>query len=469
MTAFGAAPAHYDVVGKLLLETMAQMAGSEWSPEVAGAWETAYSWVAGTMIGTEGRTEMDQNIGGNSGQRNGHSEYPRIAKAEDEALKKRVAELESQVNGINKVQAVIEFDLSGNVLTANQNFLNVLGYSLDEIKGRHRRMFVEPSVAASQEYVRFWADLVDGRAQTAEYKRIAKGGREVWIQASYNPIFDGNGRVTKFVKFATDVTATKLQSLEQKQFAQMVDAAPINIMYCDLDLTIKYMNATSRATLTKLEAYLPIRADRMVGASIDIFHKAPAHQRRLLADPKNLPHRANITVGPETLSLLVTARYDEDGRYIGPMLTWEVITEKRALEKAASDAAARETAVATDLKTRVDSILEVVTAAARGDLTRTVSVAGDDAVGKMATSLSQFFATMRTSISGIAGNATSLGAASEELSVVSRQMTGNCRRDGFAGERRLGGRRAGEPEHSDGGHWHRGDVGQHPGDRQERV
>jgi len=425
-TALGAAPAHYDVVGKLLIETMAELAGTDWSSEVANAWETAYGWVAGTMIGTEGRAEMEQNMSGLSGQRNGHSEIPRVAKLEDDSLKRRLADLEAESAAINKVQAVIEFDTSGNVLTANQNFLSAVGYSLDEIKGRHHRMFVEPSFALTPEYKRFWADLAAGKFQAAEYKRIAKGGREIWIQASYNPIFDTNGSVAKVVKFATDVTAAKLQSLEQKQFAQMVDAAPINLMYCDLDLTIKYMNATSLATLTKLEAFLPIRADRMVGSSIDIFHKAPAHQRRLLADPKNLPHRAHIGVGPETLSLLITARYDDDGRYVGPMLTWEVITEKVALEKAAIAAAEREAAQARELKDKVDSILEVVVAAARGDLTKPVTVSGDDAIGKVGTSLGQFFSTMRTSIGGIAGNAASLGAASEELSVVSRQMTGTA-------------------------------------------
>jgi len=424
-TAFGAAPAHYDVVGRLLLETMADVAGSAWSPEVASAWGAAYSWVAKTMTG-EGRANMDNNTVGQNGQRNGHSEFPRLARTEDDAMKRRVSDLEGQVAALNKVQAVIEFDLDGNVLTANANFLSALGYSLDEIKGRHHRMFVEPAFAASPEYTRFWLDLARGQFQAAEYKRIAKGGNVVWIQASYNPIFDAEGKVSKVVKFATDITKAKLAAIEQKLFSQMVDAAPINLMYCDTDLTIKYMNETSRATLTKLEQWLPVKASAMVGSSIDIFHKNPSHQRRMLADPRNLPHRAQINVGPEQLSLLVTARYDETGTYVGPMLTWEVITEKLALEKREKEAAEREKAQADDLKSKVDSILDVVGAAARGDLTKAVTVSGEDAVGKMGVSLGQFFATMRTSISGIAGNATALGAASEELSSVSKQMTGNA-------------------------------------------
>ena len=117
---------------------------------------------------------------------------------------------------------------------------------------------------------------------------------------------------------------------EAARLSQMIDNAPVNVMCCDKDLVIRYANATSIATLTKLEQHLPIKASALVGSSIDIFHKNPSHQRRMLADPRNLPHRAQIKVGPETLGLLVTAMTDASGNYTGPMLTWEVITEQLA-------------------------------------------------------------------------------------------------------------------------------------------
>ncbi len=104
---------------------------------------------------------------------------------------------------------MIEFNLDGTVITANENFLKVLGYRLDEVKGKHHSMFVEPAYRASAEYKQFWRDLNDGKFQAAEYKRIGKGGREVWIQASYNPIFDLNGKPFKVVKYATDITDRK--------------------------------------------------------------------------------------------------------------------------------------------------------------------------------------------------------------------------------------------------------------------
>ena len=120
------------------------------------------------------------------------------------------ADYAGQVAAIRKSQAVIEFKMDGTVLDANDNFLNALGYRLDEIKGQHHSMFVDEAYRQSAEYKEFWAKLNRGEYQAAEYKRIGKGGKEVWIQASYNPILDLNGKPFKVVKYATDVTPQKL-------------------------------------------------------------------------------------------------------------------------------------------------------------------------------------------------------------------------------------------------------------------
>ena len=123
------------------------------------------------------------------------------------ASRQEKAEFEGKVNAINKAQATIEFDLGGHVLMANDNFLGALGYALEEIQGRHHRMFCEENYVASPAYAEFWAKLNRGEFDAGRYKRVGKGGRVIWIQASYNPIYDGNGRLYKVVKFATDVTA----------------------------------------------------------------------------------------------------------------------------------------------------------------------------------------------------------------------------------------------------------------------
>ena len=120
------------------------------------------------------------------------------------------ANYEGQLAAISKVQAVIEFGLDGKVLSANANFLRAMGYSLDEIRGQHHGMFVDPAYRVSPEYRMFWDKLGRGEFDEGQYKRIAKGGREVWLQASYNPILDMNGKPFKVVKFATDLTDQKL-------------------------------------------------------------------------------------------------------------------------------------------------------------------------------------------------------------------------------------------------------------------
>jgi len=121
--------------------------------------------------------------------------------------KLRAANNNGQIEAIGKSQAVIEFNMDGTIRKANQNFLDALGYSLPEIQGKHHGMFVDPSERNAPGYREFWDNLNRGQYQAGEYRRIAKGGREIWIQASYNPILDLNGKPFKVVKYATDITA----------------------------------------------------------------------------------------------------------------------------------------------------------------------------------------------------------------------------------------------------------------------
>ncbi|MFQ5506954.1 MAG: PAS domain-containing protein, partial [Planctomycetota bacterium] len=138
-------------------------------------------------------------------------------------------------------------------------------------------------------------------------------------------------RATQRVHGARE-TGTKHQGEVERSFA-MLENAPINVLFADEDLVIQYVNPASNETLKTLQQYLPIPVDQIVGSSIDIFHKNPAHQRKILSDPKNLPHRANIEIGPEVADLLVSPIYDQDGDYLGPMVTWEVVTKKLKLER----------------------------------------------------------------------------------------------------------------------------------------
>jgi methyl-accepting chemotaxis protein len=154
----------------------------------------------------------------------------------------------AQVEAISKSQAVIEFNLDGTIVTANENFLKTLGYSLGEIQGRHHSMFVEPAMRDSAGYREFWASLNRGQYQAAEYKRIGKGGKEVWIQASYNPMLDRNGKVYKVIKFATDITAEKLAGMEDAGMIAAIGRAQAVIAF-NLDGTIVTANENFLKTL----------------------------------------------------------------------------------------------------------------------------------------------------------------------------------------------------------------------------
>jgi len=140
------------------------------------------------------------------------------------AQKLKNADFSGQIDAIRKSQAVIEFGIDGTVLDANDNFLHALGYSLGEIKGRHHSMFVDPAEREGAAYRAFWAALGRGDYQAGEYKRIGKGGREVWIQASYNPILDLNGRPFKVVKYATDTTRQVLTRMGNERVRAMMES-----------------------------------------------------------------------------------------------------------------------------------------------------------------------------------------------------------------------------------------------------
>lgn len=185
-----------------------------------------------------------------------------------------------------------------------------------------------------------------------------------------------------------EVVTEKLQ-LEQaaSEKSAVIENAPINIMVADRDFTITYINPASAKTLRTIEERLPVRVDELVGTSIDAFHADPARVRRLLSDPKNLPHDAQIEVGEDTLALTASAIYDADGNYAGPMVAWEVITDRIEAEKREREQQERERHAQQELRDKIDQLLGVVDAAAQGDLTQQVTVGGDDAVGELADGL----------------------------------------------------------------------------------
>jgi methyl-accepting chemotaxis protein len=173
--------------------------------------------------------------------------------------KLRNANFAGQIEAIGKSQAVIEFDMTGKVLTANPNFLAVLGYSLAEIQGKHHSIFVVREERDSGTYREFWANLGRAQYQSGEFKRIGRGGKEVWIQASYNPILDLNGKPYKVVKFATDTTAQVVARMKSEHVQKMLEtvaagADELNASVRDIAATTEKSREIAVDAVSKVES-----------------------------------------------------------------------------------------------------------------------------------------------------------------------------------------------------------------------
>ena len=218
--------------------------------------------------------------------------------------------------------------------------------------------------------------------------RINVGGE--WLDLLVTALHDRSGNYVGPMLTWSIVTAQVKQEDESSKLLQMLDEMPINVMMTDTEnFKIEYLNKTSIETLRPLEHLLPVRADELKGQSIDIFHKNPAHQRKLLSDPNNLPHRAVIGLGDEKLDLQVTAIRDRNGSYLGPMLSWSVVTQN------------------IRMATTVSGVVEAVASAA--------------------TELQASAQTMKNNVEMASERASTVASASEELnssiSEISRQVT----------------------------------------------
>jgi len=217
-------------------------------------------------------------------KKNGRSAVRATLKAEPAALadgtEQELMELRGEIAALGKVHPVIELNLDGTVITANENFLTMLGYRLEEIKGEHYSMFVEPSYRASAEYKQFWRGLNDGKFQVGEYKLIGKGGKQVWLTASYNPILDLNGRPFKVASYSLEITAAKLLNADyQGQIAAIGKAQAI--IEFNLDGTV----ITANENFLTLVGY---RLEDIKGQHqsmfVDASYRASAEYRNLWRD-----------------------------------------------------------------------------------------------------------------------------------------------------------------------------------------
>ena len=199
--------------------------------------------------------------------------------------KKRFAELNGLANAIDASQAVIQFSMHGIILDANKNFLDVMGYTLDEIKGQHHRMFVTPDVAASAEYSVFWENLNRGEFQAAQYRRVGKGGKDVWIEASYNPIRDLNGKPYKVVKFATDLTPRKAENRKlADDFETNVKALVDEVSGSAMEMETTSRGLAAAAEETSGQSEVVASATEQLAASVNEISAQVSNSTRIVND-----------------------------------------------------------------------------------------------------------------------------------------------------------------------------------------
>ena len=261
--------------------------------------------------------------------------------------KLKAADAAGQLDAISKSQAVIEFNMEGVILTANDNFCNAMGYQLSEIQGQHHSMFADAEYAASQDYRSFWQNLNQGHYDAGEYKRLGKGGKEIWIQASYNPIMDLSGKPIKVVKYASDITAQKAAEAKAKDtanFATILTDCQANIMVANNDLEIIFVNNQVQDMLRNREAgiqkSLPnFKVDALIGTCVDDFHQNPAHQRGMLSKLA-ATYRTKLKLSGLTFNLIATPWLSQDGERLGTLVEWEDITDELAKQEDERDISA---------------------------------------------------------------------------------------------------------------------------------
>ncbi len=244
----------------------------------------------------------------------GSGKVTRIVKIASDitADKNRTIDDSGQIAAIHRSQAVISFDMDGHILDANDNFLDVMGYRLEEIAGQHHRLFVDPNEAASPAYEAFWAALRRGEFQTAEYRRFAKGGREVWIRATYNPIMGADGRPMKVVKFAIDVTAEKRRTADYEG-----QISAINRTQAVIEFTLDGEIVSANDNFLRATGY---RLEEVIGRHHRMF-VAPTYAQ----SEEYAGFWARLAKG-EPISAIYQ-RYGKDGRQIWLQATYNPILD----------------------------------------------------------------------------------------------------------------------------------------------
>ena len=326
------------------------------------------------------------------------------------ASKRRNADYEGKIDAISKAQAVIEFRLDGTILDANDNFLKSVGYTLDEIKGQHHRMFCLPEYARSDEYAQFWHKLGQGQFDAGEYKRLTKDGREIWLNASYNPIFDVEGRPFKVVKFASDVTALKKRNAEYEGKVSAIGKAQAVIEF-DMQGNVLDANDNFLAVMDYDLSDIQGEHHRMFCepefASSAEYKKFWQKLNRGEFDAgryKRLGNHGKVVWIQATYNPIL----DLNGKPYKVVKFAIDISEQVNLENSIQSKAANDSR-------KVNALLDSVARAAQGDLTCNIVPEGDEPIDLLAGGISKMIVDLRGVIGNVVSAANGFADASHTI------------------------------------------------------
>jgi methyl-accepting chemotaxis protein len=352
---------------------------------------------------------------------------PPTAPAPRKPTKPQFDERVSMLNAVLRSRAVLELTPDGTILNANDNYLTMFEYTLEEIKGRQHSLLLSPEDRDTIEDRQFWSTLRRGEFLSGEYRRVDKYGRELWINATYNPVFDAGGKLCKIAVLASDVTAKKMLELDQEAKLSAISASQAVIEFA-MDGTILSANQNFLDSFGYSLSEIKGRNHSMF---VDPQYRESQQYREFWAKLNRGEFQFDeyLRIGKGGREVWIQATYnpvlDAKARPYKVIKLATDATRQVNLRKQADAAEEREKQAAAELQAKVTTLLETVAVAAKGDLSQAITVTGNDLAGQVAAGLNRLFNDLRSSIASIGQTAMGMSASSEELSAIAQHLTKN--------------------------------------------